>query len=166
MNINEMFPSKYLKGTDLVNRVVNVTIEGVTFTDEFDEGRKYVLSFKGTKKSLMLNKTNVGILQWLFPDITDTNGWVGREIQLYTELVTFRGQTGPAVRIRGINSVMGQGATSLTDSATDPATAMSTLSGDLPKGPGDQAAVKAREVATPPAPPPPPPGNLDDEIPF
>ena len=129
MNINEMFPSKYLKGTDMVNRIVNVVIEGVTFTDEFDEGRKYVLSFQGAKKSLMLNKTNVGILQWLFPDVADTNGWVGKEIQLYTELVTFKGQTGPAVRIRGTNSVLGQGAVQVGASTTDPLDSPATSSG-------------------------------------
>ncbi len=84
MNINDMFPSKYPKGTEMVDKVINVTIESVTFTDEFDEGRKYVLSFKGAKKSLMLNKTNVGILQWLFPDVTETDGWAGKEVQLYT----------------------------------------------------------------------------------
>ena len=99
MNINEMFPSKYLKGTDLVDRHVNVTIEGVSYTDEFDEGRKYVLSFKGAKKSLVLNKTNWGILKWLFPEVTDTGGWIGKEVQLYAELVSFKGKTGPAVRI-------------------------------------------------------------------
>ena len=151
MNINEMFPSKYLKGTDMVNRIVNVIIEGVTFTDEFDEGRKYVLSFQGAKKSLMLNKTNVGILQWLFPDVSDTNGWVGKEIQLYTELVSFKGQTGPAVRIRGTKSVLGQGAVQVGTSTADPLDSPATAQpGDgHPMGPGEQAAAKAEQVQQP-----------------
>lgn len=147
MNINEMFPSKYLKGTDLVDKHVNVTIEGVSYTDEFDEGRKYVLQFKGAKKLLMLNKTNVGILQWLFPEVTDTGDWIGKEIQLYAELVSFKGKTGPAVRIRGTQSVMAAASAPLEPSE------LATISGltgppqpgnSQPAGPGDRAAETAK----------------------
>lgn len=164
MNINEMFPSKYLKGTDMVNRIVNVVIDGVSYTDEFDEGRKHILSFQGAKKSLMLNKTNVGILQWLFPDVTDSDGWVGKKIQLYTELVTFKGQTGPAVRIRGTNSVLGQGAVEVGTSTADPlgSPAPAQPGNGQPMGPGDQAAAaEAKAMSGQPL-----PGGLDDDIPF
>ena len=168
MNINEMFPSKYLKGTDLADKIVNVIIEGVTFTDEFDEGRKYVLSFQGAKKSLMLNKTNVGILQWLFPDVTDTVGWVGKEIQLYTELVSFKGQTGPAVRIRGTKSVLGQGAATAADTPDPLGTPATAPSGNgQPMGPGDTAAAKAVGLGTEQPSTQPPPadsGDLHDDV--
>lgn len=161
MIINDMFQSKYLKGIDLVNKIVNVIIEGITFTDEFDEGRKYILSFKGAKKSLMLNKTNVGILQWLFPDVTDSDGWVGKEIQLYTELVTFRGQTGPAIRIRGTAGVFQP----TSDLAAEQAASAPIQSGNSqPGGPGEQAKAEVQKMPTEPSDMH--PDVMDDPIPF
>ncbi len=165
MNINEMFPSKYLKGTDLVDRHVDVAIEGVSYTDEFDEGRKYVLQFKGAKKLLMLNKTNVGILQWLFPEVTDTGGWIGKEIQLYAELVSFKGKTGPAVRIRGTGSVMAAASAPLKPSEVGVATGGGITPAQPgngpPMGPGEQAAAQAQQTGNPSG-----TGDLDDDIPF
>lgn len=160
MNINEMFPSKYLKGTDLVNKHVDVVIEGVSYTDEFDEGRKYVLQFKGAKKLLMLNKTNVGILQWLFPEVTDTDEWIGKKIQLYAELVSFKGKTGPAVRIRGTGSVMAAASAPLEPSQVG-VTAPAQPGNSQPAGPGEQAAEAAKAgMQSMPA----DPGDLPDDV--
>jgi hypothetical protein len=62
-NINDYFPSRYLKAHDLKGKTPTVTIARVTF-DQVRGGRtgsvetKAILHFAGKDKGLLLNKTN------------------------------------------------------------------------------------------------------------
>ncbi len=97
MKVSEVFSGDYLKAADLDGHEPVVIIAGVE-EKEFDNGNKLVISFQGKKKSLVANKTNSSRIAYLHGDETDD--WIGREIQLYTEMVDFQGKPMPAIRIR------------------------------------------------------------------
>src|SRR5882672_8312377 len=99
MNIDDIYQGDSLRAADLKGQAHVVVIETVTRKD-FDDGPKLVLTFQGRKKSLITNKTNANRIA--FAHGKDTNGWIGREIELYPDLVDFQGKTVEAIRIRPV----------------------------------------------------------------
>ena len=100
MNIykTELFP--YLSGPMLNGSVWPLTIKG--FEVERMEGRrgvesKFVISFVETDKKLILNKTNAQIIAMLHGEETD--GWKGKQINVYAEDVRAFGETHRVVRV-------------------------------------------------------------------
>ena len=98
---NEVFPSRYLQAADLNGKPINVTIEKApleTLKNKGGEDTKTVLYFRGTKKSLPLNRTN-----WdKVADITgedDSENWPGHRIQLYPTTTPFGAETVDCIRI-------------------------------------------------------------------
>lgn len=102
MNINDQFPSKYLKASDipedenLIVTMVNVTVEKLG--QEEDQDVRPVLYFEETEKGLVLNKTNSETITGLYGP--ETNDWRGRKIALYATEVAFKGKQTMAIRIR------------------------------------------------------------------
>ena len=99
MNIDDIYQGESLKAADLKGQAHVVVIATVVRKD-FDDGPKLVLTFQGRKKSLIVNKTNANRVA--FAHGKDTNAWVGREIELYPDLVDFQGRTVEAIRIRPV----------------------------------------------------------------
>jgi hypothetical protein len=99
MNIDDIYQGDSLRAADLKGQAHVVVIETVTRKD-FDDGPKLVLTFQGRKKSLITNKTNANRIA--FAHGKDTDRWVGREIELYPDLVDFQGKTVEAIRIRPV----------------------------------------------------------------
>jgi hypothetical protein len=97
-NINEAFPSKYLKATDLDDRQHLLTMSRAEF-ETLGDDRKLILYFKGQEKGLVLNKTNANTIAKLYGP--DTDDWMGKEIVLFDLPVDFRGETVQAIRVRG-----------------------------------------------------------------
>lgn len=97
MNINEIYPSKYLKASDLQGRTVKVTIDRITVEDMGNE-RKPVLGFAGKQKGLALNKSNAQIIASAYSP--ETNGWIGREIELRPDKTQFNGQLVDCIRVQ------------------------------------------------------------------
>ena len=89
MNVNEAFPSKYLKASDLSGKKVRVMISKVDM-EEVGDGNKPVAYFAGKQKGLVLNKTNAMIIASQYGP--ETNGWEGAEIDLYPGKTQFNGQ--------------------------------------------------------------------------
>jgi hypothetical protein len=112
MKTDEMFQSNYIKAeVDLMKKVkgklrpkdLDVTIVGCT-SEEFqgDEGeltQKYILYFEETPKGLVLNKTNFKALMKVHP-VDDTDEWIGEQITLFAQEVSFRGDMVWGTRIR------------------------------------------------------------------
>jgi hypothetical protein len=96
-NINEAFPSKYLKATDLDDRQHLLTMSRAEF-ETLGDDRKLILYFKGQEKGLVLNKTNANTIAKLYG--ADTDDWIGKEIVLFDVPVDFRGETVQAIRVR------------------------------------------------------------------
>lgn len=102
-DINDAFPSKYLKATDLGDDNVTVTIDRVDFediqTETGQKERKPILYFRGKQKGLVLNKTNASKISDLLAS-SDTDAWGGGKITLYATETTFQGRTMPCIRIK------------------------------------------------------------------
>lgn len=142
MNINEAFPSNYIKALDLKGGVARVKIQNVVY-ETVGSDQKLVMYFENKEKGLILNKTNGMAIAAEFGPETD--GWIGATIELFSMKVPFNGQQVDSIRIRIPRQT--------------PARATVT----------PNARARA-EMATAGAEPNPPAGggydDLDDEIPF
>jgi len=97
MNINEVFPSKYIKASDLQDRKVRVTIKDVQL-EKVGEDQKPVLYFQGkNKKGLVMNKTNCNAVAMVYG--ANTDDWIDAEVELFPTMVDFQGESRPAIRI-------------------------------------------------------------------
>ncbi len=152
MNINEAFPSNYLKATDLQGRRVEVTMADVK-TEKLGEDFRPVLSFKGKEKGLVLNKTNANAIIDAYGPETDD--WFGKPVVLFEAMVEFQGRRVPAIRV----DVPRRPRQEFAQRAQEPDRA--------PNGAGNGAAKRdewaSQQRATAPAPAP---DVMDDDIPF
>lgn len=98
MRMKDYYPSNWLKAEDLDGKDVALTIKNVESKSFGDNEVKPLVTFEGTEKGLILNKTNFGTIAALYGDETDY--WIGRKIKLYSTEVDFRGTTTLAIRIR------------------------------------------------------------------
>ncbi|MGY2995489.1 hypothetical protein [Mesorhizobium sp. URHB0026] len=98
MNINEAFPSKYLKASDIPEEGQSVVISAI---EEEEVGKdkevRPVLYFEGEDKGIILNKTNATNISKLYG--YETDDWVGKKVQLGTAWVDFQGQSVEAIRV-------------------------------------------------------------------
>jgi hypothetical protein len=99
-NINDSFPSNYLKASDIRGAEPIVTIDHVAFepvgrTKEM----KAVAYFKGKEKGLVLNKTNATkICSIACSQLTED--WDGVRIKLYATETEFAGEMTECIRIK------------------------------------------------------------------
>jgi hypothetical protein len=98
MNLNDAFPSNYLKATDLQNREIKVTIDTYKIEKIGEDEGKLVLYFKGKDKGLVCNKTNATRIGLMHGD--DLDAWRGKEIVLGTDFVEYQGKTTKAIRVK------------------------------------------------------------------
>ena len=101
MNVNDIFPSNYLKAADLKGSQVRVTIDRVEvqMVGQGDEAQqKPIIYFIGKDKGLWANKTNMNAIAMVYGPETDD--WHGAEIILFEAMVDFQGKVGPAIRVR------------------------------------------------------------------
>lgn len=102
MNINNAFPSKWLKSgdipanADLVLTIKSVTVETIGQGEQADT--KPVVYFAEVDKGLVLNKTNANTIARLYGPETD--GWEGKRIGLFATEVDFAGKQTLAIRVR------------------------------------------------------------------
>lgn len=97
MKISEQFAGSYLKASDLPQPKV-FTIAGCEHATMPDGTTKPALRFAGETQQLVLNKTNSFCLMEWFGD--DTNGWLNRQVELYSTTTSFSGRMVPAIRVR------------------------------------------------------------------
>ena len=96
MNINNVFPSKYLKAADLNGKTIKVVIERIEM-EKMGNDTKPVLYFQGKTKGLVCNKSNAQLIAAVYSP--ETNGWVGKEIKVYPGKVNFQGQMVDALKV-------------------------------------------------------------------
>jgi hypothetical protein len=97
MNINEAYPSNFLKATDLQGKEPTVIISHVK-KEEVGDGEKPVIYFSGKEKGIVLNKTNATNIADIYGPETDA--WSGKAVTLFTTWVDFNGRSVEAIRIR------------------------------------------------------------------
>lgn len=97
MNVNDMFPSNYLKASDLKGQAFKLDILRVD-EEIVGDGPKWVVYFRNTQKGLVLNKTNAQVIANKYGPETD--GWSGAEVELYPDQTHFKGQMVDCLRVR------------------------------------------------------------------
>ena len=97
MNINDAFPSEYLRASDLKGTDVLLKIDRVEVA-EIGGDTKPILFFQGKNKGLVLNKTNGMEISRMYGP--DTDGWEGGEIILFPTRVDFQGRMVDAIRVK------------------------------------------------------------------
>lgn len=97
MNINDAFPSNFLKASDLNGAQPTVTIADVRM-EEVGDDQKPVVYFDGKSKGIVLNKTNATNIGSAYGP--NTEGWRGQKVVLFTTWVDFNGKSVEAIRMR------------------------------------------------------------------
>jgi hypothetical protein len=113
MKRDEIFPSKYLKASDLSKPIV-VTIDTapleVLKNPEGREQHKTVLYFKGAKKALPLNVSNWDTVAEICGE--DTDDWPGGRIEPYATKTQMGGKMVDCIRVREPRDAAAKTATS------------------------------------------------------
>jgi hypothetical protein len=106
MKYDDLFPSRFIKASDLSGKPLDVVIKSLKIESMKDMNGgnvdKPVLSFVNQTKSMVLNKTNAGLLVELHGNESDN--WPGKRIQLYPTKASLGGRSVDAVRIRSTNA--------------------------------------------------------------
>jgi hypothetical protein len=97
MNIDQLFPSKFLRCADLNGQPRRVTISGIKRDDVGGE-QKVVVTFADETKMLICNKTNARSISKVLGN--ETKNWIGRDIIFVPTEVDFRGEMVDAIRVR------------------------------------------------------------------
>lgn len=101
-NINEAFPSKYLKASDLQGNEPIVTMGEVKFEPVgADKEMKAVLYFQGKAKGLVLNKTNARKITEITGSAI-TEEWAGHQVKLYETETQYGGDMVECIRIKAV----------------------------------------------------------------
>ncbi len=99
--VSDAFPSNFLKAADLNNRTIKLKMDKVIFEEIGQEkDKKPVLYFADVKKGLVLNKTNATTIGSVHGQ--ELEGWTGKEIELFEQMVPFQGQNVAAIRVRAV----------------------------------------------------------------
>lgn len=96
-NINDAFPSNYIKAADLKGRQITVKMDRAEY-ETIGNDRKLILYFVGKDKGMVLNKTNANNIASAYGE--DTDDWRDQEITLFEAMVDYQGKTVPAIRVR------------------------------------------------------------------
>lgn len=99
-NLNDIFPSRYLKASDLQGHEVSVTIASVAL-EPFGRTRDLlpVVYFVGKAKGLKLNIT-MGRAIAAIAGSAETEDWTGVAVCVFATFADFGKQTFPVVRIK------------------------------------------------------------------
>lgn len=101
MNINDAFPSKYLKAGDLPEDTAQVvTIEKVQIEEiGREKQRKPVIHFEELDKAFVCNKTNAKSIARI-TGTEEFEDWTGTKVALYRTEVEFQGDIVESIRVK------------------------------------------------------------------
>jgi hypothetical protein len=101
VNLNDAYPSKFLKASDLPDEgVYTVTIELIKLEEiGRDKQTKPVIYFEETQQGLICNKTNGRTIARLLGS-EEFDDWIGQKIKLYRTEVDFQGELVDSIRVK------------------------------------------------------------------
>jgi hypothetical protein len=110
-SIDDFYPSKFLRASDLKGKEITVTIDRVA-TEEFEQDgakrAKPVIHFRDNGvKPLVCNKTNSSRLA-MAAGSKDYDTWAGKQVLLYPDMEEFKGQVHEVVRVRRAPAPIGE----------------------------------------------------------
>jgi hypothetical protein len=99
-NIDDAFPSKYMKASDLPEEgTVTFTIEKIEIEEiGREKEHKPVIYFEEGDKAMVANKTNCNTIAKVTGSRT-FDDWVGKRINLYRAEVDFQGEMVESIRV-------------------------------------------------------------------
>ncbi len=101
MKTTDLFPSKYVKASDLEGGPKTVVIREL-LVEEIGQGKsaepKGVLNFSDFEKGLVLNVTNCRTIEDAYG--TESDNWSGKSVELFSTETDFQGKRVPCVRVR------------------------------------------------------------------
>ena len=103
MDINQAFPSKFLKAADLGTHTPTVEIQRVDLETMPDGNVKPVITFKGKDKGLVLNRINSATIAGAYGNETDQ--WTGKHIELRSEKVQGPSGIVDGIRVRAVQTM-------------------------------------------------------------
>lgn len=100
---SDMIPSKFLKQSDIgegkLVTIRNLTKENVA-RDDAEPEYKWTIHFDELDKPLVLNTTNIGILEAILQS-DNSDDWTGKQVVLYVDpTVNFGGKVVGGIRVR------------------------------------------------------------------
>lgn len=102
MNVNDMFPSKYLRGCELKGPVT-VTLQRVATEEVYKPGKgkqaAFVLYCHKASRGIVLSKSLAQSIAQALGE-PDTDRWPGRQVIIYPEPMTVAGQNLIAIKAR------------------------------------------------------------------
>ncbi len=101
MNVNDIFPSRFLKAHDLGGKPYTLTIKAVSLEDlghGQEKETKLAIAFEKATKMMLLNRTNAMIIASLYGPETDA--WKGKAVTVYSARVKAFGAWHDALRIK------------------------------------------------------------------
>lgn len=100
MKRDDIYPSKYIKASDLPEEGTQpAVIERVTIEEiGMKKDKKPVIHFANLDKSFVCNKTNWNTISKVTGS-DDSDGWIGKTINLYRAEVEFQGDMVEAIRV-------------------------------------------------------------------
>lgn len=102
LNGKLLFPSKYISAIEFQGRDVTLTIAGIKIEELKLRGggkeTKPVLSFKGTKKQMVMNKTNASSIAEMYGPAAEK--WVGCKVTFYPARTQCGRETVDCIRVR------------------------------------------------------------------
>lgn len=116
MNVNDIFPSRFLKAHDLGGKAFTLTIRAITLEDVghgAEKESKLTLAFEKATKMMLLNRTNAMIIASMYGPETDA--WKGKAVTVYSARVKAFGAWHDALRIKEEIPARNVGAAQMTD---------------------------------------------------
>lgn len=98
MDINVVFPSKYISSSDLSGGEITVAIEHVAMETMADGKVVPVVYFQGGQKGLVLNKGNATGIGDMYG--AETDAWPGKQLTLFVIWTEFQGKPVQGIRVR------------------------------------------------------------------
>src|SRR6185312_6897735 len=107
MDFDKLYPARFMKAGEFEGKDVTLTITDVKVeelegaTGKKGKGIVGFVSASGTKKELVLNRTNGECIKAMFG--RDTKDWIGKRVTLYPATITdsFTDEPTLAIRVRG-----------------------------------------------------------------
>lgn len=112
LTLDDAFPSKWLRASDLGSHRVDVTIESVEMEHFQDGTSKPAMRFVGKDKGMVVNRTNATTIAGAYGQ--DMLKWIGKPIELFSMKVQ-----GPSGLVDGIRVMVPQ-ATAPAAAAREP----------------------------------------------
>ena len=111
-NLDDLYPSKYVKVVDLAGNTHAVVIDRLEVETMPKGEKKPVLYFTGRQKGLVLNKTNADAIAASYGKNTDS--WIGKKIDLFSTRVSGPNGMTDGIRVRAVRPPEPAGATDNT----------------------------------------------------